>query len=395
MKKQEVQMDAEKKRKQKHALDVANGKRCANEWHHLYSRTLIQKRLNESTLDDILKISSHSDVMTELHKNISSEPRDETELNRHIQHMARMAIRRDDGLKLENDSFQHFCNHMTFRHYSTKISSLCSSPPSLSVRLGSSQSDGVHPIRGEPPPNCIMDNCSFFFALSTIPPSDMDYHGDDLCGENIESFLRSLTRDIIISYDARDRISQLQRMLTQLNMCINLRRFSLTIHHYLLWENKHELHKLPPAVQQLLNYYARNEIVRRAAGDSAQLCRNHKKTIEVYAQCRQLIAMMMEDPCASMPRIKRLESKSHHEQKHVLMVVFEDDKEIPLKVFIRQPLPRAHCPSSRVQEVQQHASPTRRTPSGWDVLPHKKAGSTKKRFSKKSNTKKLRHKHKY
>ena len=396
MKKQEVQMDAEKKRKQKHALDVANGTRCANEWHHLYSRTLSQKGLNESTLDEILKLSSPSDVMTELHKNISSEPTDEKELNRHIQHMARMAIRRDDGLKLEHDSFQHFCNHMTFRHYSTEISSLCS-PPSLSVRLGSSQSDGVHPIRGEPPPNCIMDDCSFFFALSTIPPSDMDYHGDDLCGENIESFLRSLTRDIIISYDARDRISQLQqlqRMLTQLNMCINLRRFSLTIHHYLLCANEPEFHKLPPAVQQLLNYYVRNDIVRRSAGDTAQLCKNHEKTIKVYAQCRQLIAMM-EDPCASMPRIKRLESKSHDEQKHVLMVVFEDNKEIPLNVFIRQfkPPPRAHCPSSRVPEVRQHASPRR--PSGWDVVSQKKGGSTKKRCSKRSNTKKLRHKHKY
>ena len=281
MKKHDL-IDAEKKRKHDLDVAVANGTRCANEWHHLYSMILVQKRLlDKPILDDILTRSPHSDVMTELHKHILSEPKNEMELNSHIKHMARMAMAMDDGLKLEHASFKHFCDNMVFRHYSPKILSLCGSPLSLSaVRLGGLMSS--KPCNGlalsdepcKPPPDCIMDNCSFFIALSTIPPSEMDYHGDDLCGENIESFLRSLTRDIIISYDARDRISQLQqlqRMLTQLNMCINLRRFSLTIHHYLLCANEPEFHKLPPAVQQLLNYYVRNDIVRRSAGDTAQL----------------------------------------------------------------------------------------------------------------------------
>lgn len=405
-------LDAEKKRK--HDLDVAvavaNGTRCANEWHHLYSMILVQKRLlDKPTLDDILTRSPHSDVMTELHKHILSEPKNEMELNSHIKHMARMAtMAMDDGLKLEHASFKHFCDNMVFRHYSPKILSLCGSPLSLSaVRLGGLMSS--KPCHGlalsdepcKPPPDCIMDNCSFFIALSTIPPSEMDYHGDDLCGENIESFLTSLTVDIAIAYtyDAHDRISRLQRMLTQLNRCINLRRFSLTIHYYLMYENKKEFNKLPPEVQQLLTYYFSNDVVRRSAGDSTQSFKNHQKTIEAYAQCRQLIAMMM-DPCASMPIIKRLESKSHDEKKHVLMVAFKDE-EIPLNDFIWRFKPRAHCLSSRVPhaqgesslQVRQHASPRR--PSGWDVVSQKKGGSTKKRCSKRSNTKKLRHKHKY
>ena len=411
MKKHDL-IDAEKKRKHDLDVAVANGTRCANEWHHLYSMTLIQKKLDKPSLDDILTMSPHSDVMTELHKHILSEPKDEIELNSHIKHMARMAmaIGMDDGLKLEHASFKHFCDNMTFRHYSPKILSLCGSPLSLSaVRLGGLMSS--KPCHGlalsdepcKPPPDCIMDNCSFFIALSTIPPSEMDYHGDDLCGENIESFLTSLTGDIAIAYtcDARDRISRLQRMLTQLNRCINLRRFSLTIHYYLMYENKKEFNKLPPEVQQLLTYYFSNDVVRRSAGDSTQSFKNHQKTIEAYAQCRQLIAMMM-DPCASMPIIKRLESKSHDEKKHVLMVAFKD-KEIPLNDFIWHCKPRAHCLSSRVPhaqgesslQVRQAVSPRRPTSSGWDVVSQKKGGSTKKRCSKRSNTKKLRHKHKY
>jgi hypothetical protein len=166
-----------------------------------------------------------------------------------------------------------------------------------------------------------------------------------------------------------------------------------------MYENKKEFNKLPPEVQQLLTYYFSNDVVRRSAGDSTQSFKNHQKTIEAYAQCRQLIAMMM-DPCASMPIIKRLESKSHDEKKHVLMVAFKDE-EIPLNDFIWRFKPRAHCLSSRVPhaqgesslQVRQHASPRR--PSGWDVVSQKKGGSTKKRCSKRSNTKKLRHKHKY